>query len=318
MPRTRPLSLVLSAAFLLAVLLALAGCGAPPADCSLFKVARLKLQMEHGLPLVAVAINGQPVWMVVDTGAERSVLTEKAVARLNLPHDVGHLSRTMGIGGPSSSWDVVVDSLVMGGVRFPVDRLAVANFTVLNDGGAVPAGLLGADILLAFDLDFDISNNALTLYRARRCPNMRPPWEVEAIPIPGVTARKDRVLLPFTLDGLPAAGLLDTGAQRTTIGSQLARRLGVTDETMANDPVIMQHGAGPEAIASHLHRFSSLAIGPARATNPALTVVSSASGVGDALIGQDFLFGRRVWISFATMQVFVTPLPNDAVLAPVP
>ncbi|MDR3538182.1 MAG: retropepsin-like aspartic protease [Acetobacteraceae bacterium] len=310
MLRARSLSVIL-----LTLLFALAGCSDPPPDCSLVEVARLKLQMEHGLPLVAVAIDGHPVWMVADTGAERSILTEDAVGRLRLQHDIGRVSRTIGIGGPSTNWDVIVESMVMGGVRFPVDRFAVGKFNIVNDGSASPAGLLGADVLLAFDVDIDFSDNSITLYRARRCQDAYPPWEQPAIPIPGVTSRKDRLLIPLTLDGAAATGLLDTGAQQTTIGSQLATRLGLTEEAMADDPVIMQHGAGPVVVPSHLHRFARLTIGPAVAVDPQLTVVPSGFGVGDALVGQDFLRGRRVWISFATNRVFVTSLPGEAALA---
>jgi hypothetical protein len=105
---------------------------------------------------------------------------------------------------------------------------------------------------------------------------------------------------------------LDTGARRTTIGSAFTERLGITEDRLATDPVVMQHGAGPAAVVSHLHRFGTLAVGPVIIHDPALTVVPSGYGVGDALVGQDFLQGRKVWISFATRQVFVTPLPGDA------
>lgn len=311
MPRPRSLPPVLLTILPLILLAFLGGCSEPPRDCTLFKVAQLRLQMQHGLPLVAAAIDGHPVWLVVDTGAERSILTKQAVARLQLQHDIGRVSHTMGIGGPSTNWDVVVGSIVMGGVRFPIDRFAVGNFEIPADGGAAPAGLLGADILLAFDLDIDISHDTVTLYRARRCDDARPPWEEEAIPIHGVTTRKDRVLIPLALDGLKAAGLLDTGAQHTTIGSDLAARVGVGERTMAGDPVIVEHGAGPAEVPTHLHRFASLVIGPTHVANPRLTVVPSEFGVGDALIGQDFLRGRRAWISFASSQVFVTPLSGD-------
>ena len=33
---------------------------------------------------------------------------------------------------------------------------------------------------------------------------------------------------------------------------------------------------------------------------PALPVVPMSSGMGDALVGADFLQGRRVWLSFST------------------
>jgi hypothetical protein len=45
---------------------------------------------------------------------------------------------------------------------------------------------------------------------------------------------------------------------------------------------------------------------------PSLPVVPMPEGMGDALVGADFLHGRRVWLSFATRHMFVTPLANGA------
>jgi hypothetical protein len=37
--------------------------------------------------------------------------------------------------------------------------------------------------------------------------------------------------------------------------------------------------------------------------------------MGDALVGADFLRGRRVWLSFSTQRVFVTPLDRGPWIA---
>jgi hypothetical protein len=46
-----------------------------------------------------------------------------------------------------------------------------------------------------------------------------------------------------------------------------------------------------------------------------LPVVPMSSGMGDALLGADFLQGRRVWMSFSTQRVFVTPLERGPWIA---
>ena len=295
--------------------MALCGCGiGAPADCTIRKVAVLHVREIGGLPIVDVVINGKPVTMIADTGAERSLLTTAAVAQLGLPPDIGRLSQTIGIGGPSTAWDVKLADLVIGGVRFPVNRMAVAEFTIPSPDHVSPVGLLGADILLAFDVDIDLSADTITLYGARRCPDARPPWTEPAVPIRQARRLNDRILIPMKLDGQQAVGLLDTGAQRTTIGSALAARLGLDQAALAADRTIMQNGAGPSSVMSHLHRFSSLSIGPTVTKDAELPVMLTDFGIGDALVGQDFLRGRRVWISFATTQVYVTQMPGDNAL----
>jgi hypothetical protein len=37
--------------------------------------------------------------------------------------------------------------------------------------------------------------------------------------------------------------------------------------------------------------------------------------MGDALVGADFLQGRRAWLSFSTQRVFVTPLARGPWIA---
>jgi hypothetical protein len=166
--------------------------------------------------------------------------------------------------------------------------------------------LLGADILLAFDLDIDVPGGKLTLYRAGQCPQSGPPWTEHAVAIPGVSARKDRLLLPFELDNISGLAILDTGAGRTVIGLDMARRMGLNEQTMAADMKVRQRGIGPAEVVGYLHRFKLLRIGPAEQNDPLIAVQLAEAGIGDALVGEPFLQHRRVWISFRNRQVFIS------------
>ena len=128
---------------------------------------------------VQATIGGAPVTLLVDTGAERTLLTEAAVDRLRLPRDFQHATRTFGIGSPTATWDArLPDGMVLGGTHFPVDSVTVGHFGIDNVAGGSADGLLGADILLAFDLDLDLPAQRITFYRARpECPDAAPPWK---------------------------------------------------------------------------------------------------------------------------------------------
>jgi predicted aspartyl protease len=292
--------------FGLLLLTLLARCdAAPDVDCKLTKIAEMPLQVQDRLLVVAAGINAKWVQLVVDSGAERTTISSSAADRLGLPHDPRYKVRAVGIGGVTTSTDVMIDRLVLGGVHFPIQRVAVGSFTLQNEHGLSADGLLGADILLAYDLDIDVPGGTLTLYRNRTCPDLRPPWREPAIEIVGVRARKDRLLLPFTLDDNEGLALLDTGAQGNVLGESMARRIGLTEQALAADPPIRNTGTGGVTI-SHLHRFTRLKIGPMVQEAPRITVLSSDFGVGDALIGEEFLAGRRIWLSFRNRQVFVS------------
>jgi len=283
----------------------LTGCAAPN-SCPYVSLATMPLETRQNLMFVTAGIDGQPVRLLVDTGAERTVLTGAAVARLRLSHDTQHLTHSFGIGGSSSSWDAIIPGIVLGQTRFPVEHVAVGDFTIDHVSGPPADGLLGADILLAFDMDIDAAAQRLTLYRIRRCADAAPPWREPAVRINGLETRHDRLLVPITLDGVAGMAILDTGAQSTTIGMAMASRLGLSAASLATDQTIMAHGAAPRPLAVHLHQFRELLVGDARIEAPTLAVVPNDPAVGDALLGGDFLRDRRVWLSFATRRLFVS------------
>ena len=205
--------------FGLLLLISLAGCaGTTAIDCRLTMIAQIPLRVQDRLLVVPAGINGTWVHLVVDSGAERTTISAAAVARLRLPHDPRYKMQSIGIGGTTTSTDVTIDRLVLGGVHFPIERVAAGAFDLHNASGLNADGLLGADILLAYDMDIDVPAGLLTLYRSRLCPNMQPPWQEPWIEITGVRTRKDRLLVPFELDGAEGMALLDTGAQGNVLG----------------------------------------------------------------------------------------------------
>jgi predicted aspartyl protease len=293
-------------AFGLVLLLLLSRCSPTQADCSLSLIAQMPLQVQDHLLVVPAGINGKWVHLVVDSGAERTTLSDAAADRLGLPHDPRYRTRSLGIGGHTVTTDADLDRLVLGGVHFPIERVAVGTFRLQNERGLNADGLLGADILLAFDLDIDVPGGTLTLYRSRQCPESAPPWQESAVEIPGVGVRKDRLLLPIALDNVSGMAILDTGAGRNVIGADMARRMGLNEQTLAIDAEVRQRGVGPAEAIAYLHRFKQLRIGPTVQIAPLIAIQLSEVGIGDALVGEPFLQGRRVWISFRNRQVFVS------------
>jgi len=87
----------------------------------------------------------------------------------------------------------------------------------------------------------------------------------------------------------------------------------LTPLAMANDPIVRHHGAGPGSQDGRLHRFSLLQIGPAAAPEPILSVLPTDVGAGDALVGEDFIDGRRIWLSFTSRSVFIATSRQAAI-----
>jgi predicted aspartyl protease len=133
--------------------------------------------------------------------------------------------------------------------------------------------------------------------------------------VAGVSTRRDRLLVPFELDGVGGMAVLDTGAQLSSISQAMAERIGLPENAMATDRTVIAHGAAPDQVAVHIHRFREFRVGPAVMHAPALPVVPTVGGMGEALVGADFLEGRRVWLSYSTQKILVAPLETGPWIA---
>lgn len=290
----------------LLLVLLLAGCAEQDTSCKLVWRADMPVTTRDGLIFAETRFDDHPAIMVLDTGAERTILTEAAVTRMRLHRDLRHASNTFGIGGPSATYEADLDAFAIGAYRLPVHKVAVSTFALPKVGGIQPDGLLGADILLAFDLDIDLPAQRLTIYRARPCADSHPSWTVPYASVAGVGMWRDRLIVPLTLNGAEGKAVLDTGAQRTLITPEFAARAGVTQKMLSADPSNIMRGASREETSSRLHRFDTIRIGTDVAHGVRLPVARLPNAHEDALIGEDFLSGRRIWLSAASHQIFFT------------
>ncbi|HVC57788.1 MAG TPA: retroviral-like aspartic protease family protein [Stellaceae bacterium] len=278
---------------------------AGPAPCRIERQAQLQLIGDPSQMVVAAAIDGSPVAMIVDTGAQWTAVTPQTVKRLHMPPDSWNGGLHRGVGSFSNSINAVARSVEIGGIRLEGRSLSVIPLAFGVDVGLPFAGLLGADFLYRFDLDIDLPHRTLTLYRNGGCRTGAPPWDVAAVAIPLVRSAPNRLTLPVSVDGHPFHAILDTGAGGSLITRPNALRAGVSAETLEHDPVILGRGAGPQEFAARTHIFAEIRIGPERLRNFAMTVGGTTLGGGDMLLGLDYLRSRRVWLSYATRQMFV-------------
>ena len=118
---------------------------------------------------------------ILDTGAQRSVVTQEAVQRLGLSRDEWVGTTMSGIGGIDRRPNAEPRSLSLGGV--PLVRRTLNHDTSMTVG-ILPApcrqsridGLLGRDFLSLFDLDLDVPGRRLTLYQVNDCTGRFLPW----------------------------------------------------------------------------------------------------------------------------------------------
>jgi predicted aspartyl protease len=106
----------------------------------------------------SVSINGVPLSLVLDTGADRTVISPAAIARAGLDTDTARPVNIVGVTGSAAAREVIVPLLDVAGVR--VGPLPV----IVHDVGLADIdGLLGRDVLDRFTLTVDAARGRAIL-----------------------------------------------------------------------------------------------------------------------------------------------------------
>jgi hypothetical protein len=277
------------------------------AACEIQQRAEVPFTAANGHLLIPLTVNGVGARFVLDTGAERSMVTPDAVQRLGLTLDQWVGTTMHGVGGVVSHQNADPRSMTLGGVA--LQRHTITHDTSLTVGplpGLDADGLLGRDFLSVFDLQLDSASHVLTLYDVRGCEGRFLPWHGPYVAIPATMPMTHALVLPIILDGHRLTALVDTGASASMITLPGLIRLGLTPASLAGDPNAAAHGVGRQMPEMRRHRFASLQIGSVTQSDPVLWVASvRVAPIVDALLGADWVMMQsRVWISFATSQLF--------------
>jgi len=260
-------------------------------------VAALAAPAAYALParriLVPVSLDGRLANMVLDTGAEISVLTLAAALRLGLKFDPWVQTTMRGAGGRlETHQNADVTHAMFGGVRLfqrPEARGLSLAVTRASLGGA--DGLLGGDILRHFTLDVNFP--AATLSRGA--------IQTQAT-VPLQRLWPDLLLAPVLLDGHPLIALLDTGATTSLINARGLHHLDLAPAALARDPATTTAALGG-ALTGRLHRFNTLRLGPLVLANPTILTAPVPEPAFDVILGMDVLGLQRVVINYASLTL---------------
>ncbi|MBV9118842.1 MAG: clan AA aspartic protease [Acetobacteraceae bacterium] len=277
--------------------------------CALAPRATVPLRVEASQFLVAVTVDGREATFKLDTGAARSLVTPEAARRLDLPRDPWVGATVWGVGGIERASVAAPRSLSLAGVplrqRGPTGEaaLAVGPLAAPPGGGPPVDGLLGRDLLSTFDVELDPPAHRMTLWDVSGCAGRFLPWRGPYDAIAPLAGYGDALALPALANGESLRALPDTGATDTMLGAPGVIRLGLTGPGVPTGTV---RGVGTRARPAWTTRLSSLRVGNQTERDvPVLATRLRFYPVVDMLLGADWFRTRRVWLSYATKQVFV-------------
>ncbi len=259
-----------------------------------------------GTLLVPVTINGMREDFVLDTGAERSVITPAAAEKVGLTRDAWVSADMQGVGGHNANRLGRPRSFSLGGIALRRRTMAADNsIAVATLASNVPAhpiaGLLGQDFLSNYDLDLDVRHGTLGVYDVSGCTGWFLPWPGHYSAIAAFRPVRDTLMLPVTINGHTMMAELDSGSARSVVLAPGMVQLG-----LAPGGGVTLRGLGAGSVTAHLQRFDTLRVGDETIPSVEMLVAPfHALRIVSVLLGADWLQARRVWISWTTDQVFV-------------
>jgi tetratricopeptide (TPR) repeat protein len=296
----------------LAVLIALALGAASPAaaatKCRLLKLAELPITMSGASPVVTAKINGGEVRLLADSGAFFSMLTPAAAARVGLrsrPMPVGFSVR--GVGGE--------ESMGIGSAKefsFADLKLGKADFLIggRNVGNDVD-GFLGQNMLGGVEIEYDLANGVLRLFKADHCPTeVIAYWATDkpvgVVPISRMTPSERHIMGSAKVNGQPIRVMFDTGAGRTVLRRQTAERIGIKRDGEGVVSGGLTWGIGRRAAESWIAPVESFELADEKVQHTRLRVADILLDDADMLIGADFFLSHRVMISSTQHRLYFT------------
>lgn len=259
---------------------------------------------------VAVRVSDTgPYRFLVDTGAERTVISRELAERLELP--AGSRMRMQSVAGPS-----IVSTVDIAALAIDARRFSVTGAPTLESEHIGADGMLGVDSLAASRVMFDFKRGVMGV-----TPSKAPDFTAESGTIV-VEARRRHGRLMFTralVDGAGTVVVVDTGSQITIGNAALRRRL--LGRRPLGQPVEIETVAG-EKIVGELYTIDQLDLDSLQLKHMMIAFTDSpVFGVLELadrpalLLGMNALRGfDKVSIDFATRRVRFL-LPDSSMVA---
>jgi predicted aspartyl protease/tetratricopeptide (TPR) repeat protein len=278
------------------------------AECNLQNVAEIPVTMAGMEAMVNAKINGQDATFFIDTGAFFSVLNPGSAAKFGLK--LGPLDprfRVEGVTGEASMHVTTVKTLTFMDAPF-----RDVEFLVGEHGIGPADGLIGQNALGGIDAEYDLADGVVRLFLPKGCggavlaywsPSGAGVGEMSISPINGPDRR---IMGTATLNGEKIRVLFDSGASRSVLTEEAARRAGVR----LDGPDVIQIGSS-SALGGRMARawiapFQSFEIGGEQVKATKLRVSDIYLRDVDMLLGADFFLSHRIYFARSQNRAYFT------------
>jgi tetratricopeptide (TPR) repeat protein/predicted aspartyl protease len=274
------------------------------ARCQVGKLLEFKVTMRGNKPLADVGINGRILPFVVDSGAFFNHISPGTAEELGLRLESTNI-RIEGVGGDAGRASVTyVKNVDLAG--YPLHDIP---FLVVGSEVAA-AGLIGQNVLGLGDVEYDLGHGGVRLMRSNGCSSEDDLayWAGQApVSVLTIDPRDERdphTTATVLVNGVKMHALFDTGAARSSLSLQAAKRIGLTPSSPGVVRAGRSRGLGRSIVESWLAPVQSVKIGTEEVRNIKLLI--GDIGDDDMLIGADFFLSHRIYVANGLHRIYVT------------
>ena len=285
----------------------LAGCAAPQEQarggCPTRQLADLPAEVGEAGVLVPVTVNGNRLTLKLDTGASGlALLSTEGARRAGVQAAAGEARPHWGLSGRNQTETAQGVTVALAGLLPRTGPVALAPAA---GSGMLGEGVLGAAAFAGHDVEIDPREGRVRFHAVPPDCTRLVPFATPYAAIPLLPGPAGLVYVPMRLDGGQVLALLDTGANGTLLLDPGIDRLGLRERVAAAGPSGIARDWSGNSLPGVTLTFQEVMIGPARARNRQIPYVAAPMRIADAILGRDYLLARRIWISYATMTLFI-------------
>jgi tetratricopeptide (TPR) repeat protein/predicted aspartyl protease len=292
----------------LAAMLAPAAASAA-SECKLQKLLDLPATMINMKPVVTAGINGRDVRFVADSGAFYSLLTDAAATQFQLhrrPILPGFY--LTGIGGDVRPTLTTVKDFKIGGIVVHDVEFLVGGSDV---GGTASVGLLGQNVFRIGDVEYDLANGVIRLWRSEDCRHSllaywaKPDQPYSVMDLEWATAMRPHTKGTASLNGRKLEVTFDTGAFASLLSLKVAERAGLKPDSPGVEYAGYSTGIGRGATKTYIGRFDTFKVGDEEIRNARLRF-GDTGGEVEMLLGADFFLSHHLYVASREHKLFFT------------
>lgn len=299
-------------------------CAHAASHCEFTRIHDMKVEVSGDRVVVPGSVNRREARFMLDTGSNKSYVDQSLAIELDLPRRASD-GFASGADGIKYIEVAHVQEVSVGGMSGGKIDLAVLEDVGASEGFGM---LVGADLLMHTDIEFNLPAKQVSFFTPRDCEHADLGyWDKDSQVVATVDsgAYDPRQVFDVLVNGQSVKAIIDSGAPRTTLDVDAAKRLGLSATSpgartpQQNGQTIFTVPLDSIQVGDEIIKRERVAVVDIDGGNKSETATLHPEGAPayaqvELLLGLDFLMQHRVLFAVKEHKIFfsyVKPQPSS-------